>query len=290
MVNCVTPAKTHIPEEMLAALVEGGLTGEEYRLTREHLTGCRVCMAAYADAVRLRSSWQLETTAATADAYPSRTAGFGSRTTRLVLAACLPLVIAATAWLGLRGGEGAYPGQDLLLPVLARASHHGPILPGAGSAAWQPTVLTRSGGGDRSTGDGIRDLLDDLQTSERDSWAAASIAGYLALDDDRQMARIRVDRELAEGNDHPDLLVTAGILAYRESYLTEARHYFESALESRPDDPVARFNLALVLSESGHSAAAGDLFQDLTGLGDHPLISHRAAQELARLADLQPTD
>jgi len=287
-VDSVNSVRPHVSEEQLAAFVEGGLPAEEAENLRGHLGSCRLCMAAYADTVRLRGTWRGEVARAEPGAIPTaRIPAWRDR--RVLVAACLPLLVAAGAWLALTGTSGPAADHQAVLALVARASHHGPILPGAGSAAWDPLPINRSGRNDTSSAADMRAALLDLRRSDRDSWAALEIAGHLALDDLR-MADIRVERELDEGNEHPDLLLAAGVLRYRQSRLEESRGFLERVLAARPADPVARFNLALVQKESGQEAAAREAFAALAAMDDRPLISHRARLELAGLPDLPPAE
>ena len=95
-----------------------------------------------------------------------------------------------------------------------------------------------------------------------------------------------------------DIDQVAGLVQQRAAFLAQvlqmqalagAQRLHRAVIE-RPDDPVARFNLALVLSETGSSGRARDIFAELAAREDLPLVRHRAEIELARLRDLQPVD
>jgi len=180
------------------------------------------------------------------------------------------------------------PRSSEITALLARASHHGLILPGAAAATWDPLPAIRSGRYDTAGSAGLRSILRDLQSEDESSPSAAvEIAGYLALDD-LPMADIRLQRVLGEDETDPDLLLVAGILAYRQSRLEQSRQYLQRVLDVRPDDPAARFDLALILSETGSVDRARAMFRTLADRRDLPLVSHRAEIELARLRDLHP--
>lgn len=283
----VTNPSSHLAEEQLAALVEGGLKGEEARLAKDHLARCRLCMSAYADAVRLRHDWRLETEVVAPAPAPS----FGGRRAAgMLLAASLSLLVVAGAWFLAAGGLDRDPEFGEIHALLERASHRGPMLPGTAAAAWNPLPQTRAGGFDSAGTSDVRRTLKGLQEHpEAGSSAAIEIAGYLALDD-LAMADIRTRKELDAGDPDPDLLLVAGILAYRQSRLEDARAYILRALNERPDDPVARFNHALILAETGGTGRARAIFEDLAARDDLPLVRNRAEIELVRLRDLQPAD
>lgn len=282
--EAVTQNRPHVSEENLAALVEGGLTGEEARLAKAHLTRCRLCMAAYADAVRLRHDWRVETEVSA----PTPAWQFGGRrATGMLLAASLSLLVVTGAWFVTTGGLDQDPQFGEIHSLLERASHRGPMLPGTAGAAWDPLPLTRAGGFDTAGTSDMRKLLKDMQDHpEPESSAAIEIAGYLALDD-LAMADIRTRRELDAGGNDPDLFLVAGILAYRQSRLADAQSHLHRAVLEQPDDPVALFNFALVLSETGSTGQARAIFEDLAAREDLPLVNHRAQLELVRLQDLQ---
>lgn len=273
---------SHLAEEQLAALVEGGLEGEEARLAKEHLARCRTCMSAYADTVRLRQDWRSTTST------PAPSTGWqfgGRRASAFALAASLALLVVAGAWF-ITGGQDHDPQFGEIQALLDRASHRGLMLPGTAGAAWDPLPLTRTGGFDTAGTADVRQTLKGLKDHpEQGTSAAIEIAGYLALDD-LAMADIRTRRELDAGKDDPDLFLVAGILAYRQSRLADAQSHLHRAVLEQPDDPVALFNFALVLSETGSTDQARGLFEDLAARKDLPLASRRAELELVRLRDL----
>ena len=244
-------------------------------------------MNAYADTVRLRHDWRLDA----GNPAPAPHRGFPrSRAVGMALAAGLALAVVAGAWFRETGGLDRDPAFGRIHALLESSAHHGPLLPGTAGAAYDPQPLTRSRGLDSAGTAGVRALLKDLQEEQDHGPSAAlEIAGYLALDD-LAMADIRARRELDAGGDDPDLWLVAGVLAYRQSRLEDARAFFLRTLNERPGDPEARFNLALVQSETGGTGRARVIFEELAEREDLPLVRHRAQRELARLRDLQPVD
>jgi len=104
----------------------------------------------------------------------------------------------------------------------------------------------------------------------------------------RDLARNLLDSERSAGHDDADLRVLNGILSYQELEVAEAEKDFRAALEERPGDPVARFNLAFVLAELGKNGEAAALFEQLASDEDHDLIRHRAEIELGRIGKDRP--
>jgi len=271
----MTPTEPHISDGLLAALVDGDVAGEEERLALEHMSRCRACLAAYTDVVRLVGEWRRESRPAVPVARRLETSRW-TPTRRFLLAACLPLLVAAGAWLTLTRTGSPPPvagtGPDRLGELLVAASHSGMVLPGTGDAAWNPPVATRSGAG-APAGDIDPDAEQD---------PVRRIAALLTLNQLNLAGFVlKSERDAVAGD--PDLLVLSGIYAFRDGRPRDAEQELRRALAADPDDPVARFNLAWVFLQEGRSGEATTLLEGLQAESGHPLVAERARRELAKL-------
>jgi len=284
----VTPNKPHIFEEQLAALVEGGLEGSEARTVKEHLTGCRACMAAYVDAVHLREHWRQNST------VPQPGAGESKPRRRpqirlWLLAAIVPLLIMAGAWFFLSESrinlEDLDPAFGQVIAAVATASHEGMILPGGAGADFDRQVVYRSGGSHSPELSEALTILGDLPSKDfPESLRYLSIAGELA-DNNWETARILVENETPIASEDPDILLLAGIVAYMDDNLEESEKYLRKALEKRPNHPETMFNLALLLAENDQPEMAREIYQDLVKLDEYPLLYNRTKIELSKLGE-----
>lgn len=266
------PTEPHISDGLLAALVDGDIAGEEERRALQHMSRCRSCLAAYTDVVRLVGEWRRESRPAVPVARPAETFSW-TRSRRVLLAACLPLLVAAGAWLTLNRTGSPPPvagtGPDRLGELLIAASHSGMILPGTGDAAWNPPVATRSGGGAPA-----EDLDPDAEPDPVRRISALltlnqlNLAGFV----------LKSERDAVAGD--PELMVLSGIYAYRDGRPRDAEQDLRRALAADPDDPVARFNLAWVFLQEGRTGEATELLKNLRAENGHPLVAERARREL----------
>jgi len=285
----MTPNKPHISEEQLAALVEGGLEGAEARTAREHLISCRNCMAAYVDVVHLRDHWHRNTSASQAEAIPTRSR-FGPRARLWVLAACVPLLILAGSLLL----PGAEPGLEDLDPAftqvaaaLVTASRGvGMMHPGSAGGEWNDggTVYRSAQDGPAGLSQALSDLGELPPEKVPDSWRYLRAAGELVRGN-LETARILVNNESPSTSRDPNILLVAGILAYTNGDLDKSEYYLGISLDIRPENPEARFNLAMVFAETDRKDQALEIFQELAQMEGYPLLHHRAKREMSRMGN-----
>ncbi len=269
----------HLSEEMLAALIDGEVNPDEETVAREHLSRCRACMATYAASVRHISDWR-SGAVSPADLVEA-TASRNKRRITYLLAACLPLLVVAGAWWAFTVTDQF----DSIHHLLADGSYHGLVLPGAQDAAWSPPRTTRGTAAEDRDWDS---LLAGKPWRRPDP--VLEIGAWVALGD-LEMARIRRNAEEKAHPNDPDLLTLKGILAYRQhdrddpqKPVRNAAKHFRRVLEITPRDPVARFNLAMVLIDLGEIDEARPLLEDIVAETDHTFVSKRAEIELSSLS------
>ncbi|MEN8007956.1 MAG: tetratricopeptide repeat protein, partial [Candidatus Krumholzibacteriota bacterium] len=253
----------------------------------EHLTGCRICMAAYVDAVQLRHHWRhkaAEPPPASADSKKRR-----SPQVRLwLLAACIPLLIIAGAWFFLPEPdtdlENLDPAFGQVAVAVAAASHEGMIPPGTAGAEWNRGSTVYRSGENHSTelSEALLVLHDLPEEDYPPSLLYLKVAGHLA-NDDLQMARILVNNEIGLDTDDPNILLLKGVVEYLEGNLAESEKFLNKSLAIQPKSHEARFNLALLLAETNHPDEAREIFEDLVLLEAYPLLHNRARLELDQL-------
>lgn len=286
----MTTEEPHITDEQFAALVDGRLPADEDQRATEHLARCRTCMSAYNDLVRQVHGWKQD---ARQSAAPVASAG-GSRWPRMLLAACIPLVVAVAAWTVFRGNDPS-PSSLPELPVaqselvemmIALSSYDGMILPGAESAVWADRVIVRSEQVDPVLKSDVEEILDNVAGYHVDPGVV--IAGHLATGDN-DMARIQLDNGKGEDLSPARFHLLKGIQEWsRPAELEDVEKHFRLALEASPDDPVVRFNLGYCLWAQNRFDEAAAQFASLTGGKSGSLITVRATEALARVEAREP--
>ena len=301
----------HLGEEQLAALLEDGLRDVEKAAAEDHLLRCRFCMAAYADAVRLRDEWVRSTgfgsvpaelrelgcsrfpgaSAPTkGDGLPAHShprprpavAPTGDRR-RWLVAAVLPLVMVGLGWLGLSGprsGADPHPAMAAVLSAVHEASHHGMILPGSGSAAWAPAATFRASGQTRPD---LDEALVVLADRPADNAAQLLRAEGLLATGRLDLARLLTANARRELPSDTSWQTLAAVVSYRENDLARAELLLRGVLVAEPGNSEARFNLGLVLAAGDGKSEARRLFSSLADQPGRPLVQQRARLELERL-------
>lgn len=303
------PDHKHLSEDQIAALLENGVQGSEMRLMEEHLLACRRCMAAYSDALRLLRAHRQGAAAEVVDEdLLLRARAIGSKPThdhlRVVnpepksgarrrvsgprwfwgLAAALAIsLLAGGMWLRPTGEPAElreHPAVALVSAAIREASATGMILPGQGRA---PAPAGRVVRGPASGGpelDAALAAVDELPAADRRELMRASglvAAGRLDL------AQLIVDEGLQRESENPSWPLLAAQIAYRRNDLARAESLLRGILARDPEASESRFNLGLLLAESGRKAEAAEAFEILVERGDAPLAAARATTELTRL-------
>lgn len=305
--------KPHLNEEQLAALLEGGLGELETAKLENHLLQCRICMAAYADTIRMRDDWVRNTGLRGGDAelkelgygrFPaatlsSRGEGLAAHprfsaplevpsrarntTRKWLVAAVVPLLAIGLGWFGLNGSlfeKAAYPSLQLVTAAVHQASHHGMILPGSGSTTWAPATTFRAVGETRPD---LNAALADLALNPDDNAARLLRTEGLLATGSLDLARLMTVNARRELPDDTSWQQLAAVVAFRENDLARAEILLRGVLVVEPQNVEARFNLGLVLTAGHQLTEARDSFREVAARADYPLAQRRAEVELARL-------
>jgi len=274
--------QAHLSDDTLAALVEGGLQGEEQARAREHLARCRTCMAAYAEAARVQSTWLEDPEVFAPDddilrlglAVPASVGGVsparharrvprhrqapnGLRPVFLTLGGAAVGLAAVLLWL--RPGILAptpLPDRGVVALVeraAQRTSAHGMVLPFGEGFTVEDMTIYRAGAADAdpALNNAILALIDSYERAETSGRAACLlITGQIAAGQIGN-ARAFVSEALQQHPDDTCLATLAAIIAFRENNLTQAEALLRGVVAREPGNLVASFNLGLLLTETG---------------------------------------
>lgn len=279
----------HLGPEDLGLLAEGRLPPATREPAIRHLARCRACMAAYADAVRYRAAWLArpeEFLPADAPPRAAPAAGAPGRFVRTTaprssswLALAAGVAVALVAWRG--GWLGGSPRGDVRVPaairaVLDRASTRDLILPGALPRAAGPRYRSGEPADDLDFRVVLGERMSAYERGDRgieNTYAVA--AGQLAAGH-LETARGLLREGLAAHPDAPRLRVLSAVLAYRENRLGDSEAQLIAARRLAPEDPVAAFDLALVLLESGRANEGRTMLERLLASRPPAPIAERA--------------
>ena len=129
--------------------------------------------------------------------------------------------------------------------------------------------------------------VDELPAADRQELLRASglvAAGRLDL------AQLIVDEGLQRESENPSWPLLAAQIAYRRNDLTRAESLLRGILVRDPEASESRFNLGLLLAESGRTAEAAEVLEILVGRGDAPMAAARATMELTRMRESAQPD
>ncbi|MGH7731199.1 MAG: zf-HC2 domain-containing protein [Candidatus Eiseniibacteriota bacterium] len=295
----------HPSTDQLAALADGRLGSGEAEALETHLTTCRSCMAAYADAVRYRAAWL-----ATPQAFEpprglvedgmtvarpaqrdrgmgrSRVPSASRRSWRRIALAGGTLALVAAALLGLylrerlRNPERALPTS--IRTALEDVSGRGLVLPGGESGAVHRGPVLRSGT-DRPSPEleaATRSAIEKYEAGRRNRGDIYAVTAGLYACGRTEAARDFADEGLRRDSSDAHLLVMRGAIAYQMSDLSLAERCLRQSLRLRRD-AATTLDLGIVLAEMGRPGEAR-LLLGRALRGPAP-ISGRAQQELRAL-------
>jgi tetratricopeptide (TPR) repeat protein len=185
-----------------------------------------------------------------------------------------------------RDPETSLPGNgpDLLRARLSELSADGPVYPGVARLSANGDTRYRAGNGASAEADALlAPWQDRFAADPADSDAAYWLtAGHLAAGR-LNFADGILRRALQRHPDATALRHLDAITAYRMSDLERAEATLAGLLADNPDDDLARFNQALVLSETGRVDEAVGLLEALAGGDGSEAVKVRAARLLEEL-------
>ncbi len=271
-------ATAHLDPTIIAAIVDHGPDGVDASELR-HLSSCTTCLEAYHDVASLRGVELSGLTGPVADVSIRR----GPRPTLVAVPALLLLVIALAVSVTTTVSRNRLL-DDALHPVrtaLAERSLTGFVAAEAARLPAPAAPVERSGSLESSLDDllgVVRDVDTRLDADDRMRWTLLSALGADRLETLRTLhAALPADQRNTLWARRIGALV-----AYRESRLEESEALLRGVLAETPRDDASRFNLALLLWETGRSAEARDLVSTLDAGSD--LLGARVRDLERRLA------
>jgi len=294
---------THVEAGTLAELADGTLSEAAAVQVRSHLSQCRSCMAAYADAVRYRAAWLAEPDGfsldsgmrrlATDPADLARTAAGAARVHPVRRGVVLSVATATAVlaiWASVSRHSDQTPSLSFPLPpgiqeATERSSSTGLILPGAEAHAndVRPEQRAGSAPGSPELERELRSSIEAYEEGSRGPEAGATAVAALLAAGEIDAARDYARECLRRYPDDVRLLVLGADAHYRSSDLGGAEALLRSARKHAPRDPVVALDLALVLRQAGKGDESRAILEHVSRSRLAPLAS-RAKRELAQPA------
>lgn len=274
----------HPDPNVLAALVEHGADAVEPEVLT-HLAVCPQCLAACGEAVEgldrilAEAATQARPAPALLPVHRRRHQWAWAASALAAAAVLLVLLLPDSP-------ESNLPadGLRMLQTRLSELSAEGPVYPGVARLATDGSTRYRAGNTATAEADALLEPWQDRFAADpADSDAAYWLtAGHLAagrLNFADGVLRSALQR-------HPDatsLRHLDAITAYRMSDLERAEATLSGLLADNPDDDLAQFNQALVLSETGRAGEAVGLLEALVDGGGSEAVKVRAERLLVAL-------
>ena len=288
----------HVDPEEIARLAEGALPPDVAEPMLAHLSQCRSCMAAYAEAVRYRAAWLAERSAfdppgnvlaqarGAVGPAPPRTRQWPRRLLRVAApAAAVWLAVTLIARFGQRPGGADATLPPLVVQALAEQTHidSGLFVPGAEAVRVRTTAAFR----------GLTD--DDMMELRQLAESLYTVYAKAPAGHPREQAGFRYASALAaRGRDEADDVIEEVLrsnpkdcaclsLAAKRAYpraLDRAEKILRDAMAAGCRDDVTRMNLAIVRQARGDTAGARGTFEAFEHRED--AIGDRARHELGR--------
>jgi tetratricopeptide (TPR) repeat protein len=264
----------HLSREKIARFAGQCCPPAEAREIYAHLIGCRACSRAYAARVGTGSPWLRADSGAAAFLRPLR----WRRRRSLALA-----LAAGLAWLGIPDSPSPFAPDPVLAGAVGRVSAAGFVLPGAERHGETETAVYRSGAIPGNVADALVRAIAVSRERPRCTHAAAwGVAGLLAADR-LDEARIRAENAARRFPRDPRFPLLRAAVAYRESRLDEVERHLRASLAIEPRGLAARFDLALLLSETGRPEEAAEVARSIVADAPDTLPARRAEALLASL-------
>jgi uncharacterized protein YecE (DUF72 family) len=288
----------HIEPEEIARLAEGGPSPKDAEPLLAHLSRCRSCMAAYAEAVRYRAAWLAERSAfePPANVLAHARAAVRAATPRrrtwprrlLQTAGCAAAVWLVVTLVG-RSGRQPWDRVEALPPAVAKAlaeqTHltRGLFVPGAEAVRVRFAGVYRG-----STSEDLSEIVDSLygvyshapagRSRERAGFCYAS--ALVAKGSDAGAREVVEDLLKSDPRDCACRSLAAELEYPR--WPDRAEKLLREAMAAGCRDDLTRMNLAIVRQARGDTVEARRTFLRLAGRED--ALGDRAREELERSA------
>lgn len=285
--------------EDLALLADGRAGRELARSLESHLSVCRSCHAAWADAVRTRAelrshpeNFQLDEgtlqRASRLHLNPKRRSAVGlSRRTWLVLAPAATVGLAALIIMRLvpSGGSPEAVVPEPIRTSIASASAVGMILPGGEGAAGDATPQHR--GTSSSDEQAIALLTDMAQTNLLATGPVDAVvwllSGYVA-EGQLDIAGALTRQALVRFPRDERIRTIEAVIRYRAGNAEQAEILLRHLLRSNPQNHSVSLNLGILLAEKGETIEAQELLRQVADEAADSPLGARAQRELDRTA------
>jgi tetratricopeptide (TPR) repeat protein len=277
--------ESHVPIEDLAMLAEGHPATPEIVA---HLSGCRTCMAAYADAVRYRGAWLAfpEQFGATPPPVEARDV----RDPRKKSPFEIPAWFGATAMLAIAVGLFALgpwrPARSPVTPpaiqrLLVQASASGLVFPGgeAGAAGESPAYRANPRITEE-TGAALEAVRERVESGEKSIDPIYALAAGLIATGRIDLADDYVDEVRERAPQDARFIVLASMVSLQRGEPAQAESLLRHAKALAPRDATVALDLGLVLHETGGLSAARPFLIEATQRAPGSPIARRARQLL----------
>lgn len=274
----------HLSADMLAAMAETGRAAADAR-SLEHLTHCRSCMAAYADAVRYRTAWLGSPELFDEDTGEAPPSTPSPRRWIIPLAAGLLIVSGIGGWLALRPTPPTRLPNSTIAALLERASAGDLVFPGGEHGAAEPQNPYR---GDSREGRAVEAAIEELRLRyENDSHSTDdlyALAAALMAAGRTDLAHDYVREGRARAPGHTGFMLLAAAIERIDGNIPEAERLLHLARMRAPGDATLMLDHAIVLLEMGSTQDATRLLEEVIRRAPGSALAVRAERLRRSLA------
>lgn len=282
------PLEAHLSVEDLGVIAEGQAASPE---AIDHLSRCRRCMAAYADAVRYRGAWL-----ASPEDFRAQVSTKGSQTAR---AAIPRFPLEKGAWIGaavlivvgvsVAALQSRAPMRDhqrvpaSIQALLEQESAVDLVFPGGeAGAAGQPPAYRADRPPTEEAATSLENVRRRIEAGDRSPDGLYALSAGLIATGRLDLASDYLDEARRRRPQDHRFVVLAAIVAARRNEIVEAEHLLLQARHLEPRDPTVALNLGVVVERTqGLTAARPYLLEVIERAPDSPLAP-RARRMLDR--------
>jgi hypothetical protein len=280
----------------LAQLAEGTLDEPDASRIRKHLTRCRSCTAAYADAVRYRAAWLAEEEAFHLDSSDRRIlrealgegSGAGRRRSRALrlgsalVAAAVLAVFAVAVFQAMNAAPTlGFRLSPAVLEASAQSSGRGLVLPGAEKHAdrFRPELRAGLPSSSLELDREMKAAVESYESGSRGPDDSGRVVAALLAHGEIEAARGYAREGLRKYPSAVPLLVFGAAADYRANDIGGAEELLRRAAGRAPHDPLVALDLGLVVRREGHEDEARRLLSRVADSRNVALAA-RARREL----------